>query len=173
MKRLIHFICIAILFSACSEKEEEVIDDCIGVIDFVGPPSFILKFIDGEENDLIENGYFVSDLISASINGQLFTGQIIDFEGEVVQNTVFLSSGIGNEGKNTWLLNLSDTETDTLEYSLVYTEIKQRASVGDGFFCGTEASVANAAYNGNPIDLEASIKEGSYNYSLIVTKILD
>ena len=121
------------------------------------PAKFLLKFIDNEENDLIENGYFDSTLISASINGQSFNGQIVDFEDEGLQNMVVLSTGIGNEGKNTWLLKLSEIETDTLEFSLVFTEIKQRSG-RDGFFCGTEASVETATYNGNSIDLEASIE---------------
>lgn len=171
MKSLIHFVCIAVLFTACTDKEE-LDGNCIGIIDFIGPPSFQLKFIDNNENNLIENGYFDSDLISASINSQSFSGQITDFDGEGLQNIVILPSGIGNEGKNTWLLKLSEDETDTLEYSLVYTEVRQGRG-GNGFFCGTMSSVETALYNGNPIDLEASIIEGSYNYSLVINKTLE
>ena len=146
MKNLLHFVCFAILFVSCSEKED--VADCIGVIDFIGPPSFQLKFVDDNENNLIENGYFDSNLISATLNSFSYDNQIAGFENQSFQNSVVLPSGIGNEGENTWILRLSESEIDTLRYSLVFTEVKQNG------FCGTESFVKTASYNGNAIDLK-------------------
>ena len=160
MKRLIHLVCLVVLFTACSEKEE--FQDCIGIIDFIGPPGFQLKFVDNNENNLIENEYFDSDIISSSINGQSYTGQIVGFDSEPFQNIVILPPGIGNEGKNTWILKLSESEIDTLNFTLVYREVKQ-----DGL-CGTNSSVETATYNGNAIDLN-----GSNSYCLTIIKSIE
>lgn len=164
MKYLFHFICFAILFTACSDKEEVITGDCIGIIDFIGPPRFELKFIDDDETNLIESGYYDSALISSSINGQPFNGKIID---QGFQNIV-LFPGLGQEGENRWILTLSESEIDTLDFSLVFTEVKE--ALNGEIFCGTNASVETLSYNGNPIDLEASYNEDSYNYSISITK---
>lgn len=167
MKGFIYFICLAFLFTACSEKEEEIAGDCIGIIDFIGPPSFQLKFVDDDENNLIENGYYDSALITSSINGQSFDGQIVYFDDEGLQDIV-LFTGLGQEGENRWILKLSESEIDTLDFSLVFTEVKQGAT--NGFLCGTESTIEIASYNGNPIDLETSINEDSRNYTIIINK---
>ncbi|MFS4492496.1 hypothetical protein [Maribacter sp. 2308TA10-17] len=160
MKNLRYFLCLTFLLAACAKKESE--GPCIGIIDFVGPPSFQLTFIDQDENNLIENGHFDSNLISASINGFLYENQIVDFDTPNFENKVILPTGLGNEGKNTWILRLSESEIDTLVYSLVLTEVKQ-----DGF-CGTESFVTTASFNGNAIDLG-----GSNGYDLLINKSIE
>lgn len=165
MKGIIHFLCFAILFTACSEKED--IEECIGIIDFFGPPSFQLKFIDGNENDLIENEYYDSDFISASINSLSYDNQIVNFDDQRSVNSVILPSVFGVEGENRWLLKLSENEIDTLDFSLVLKEVKQ-----DGL-CGTTSSVEIATYNGNPINLATSYDKESYLYLIQINKTIE
>jgi len=165
MKTLTSFIGLVILITACSLKNST--DDCIGVIDFIGPPSFQLTFVDADSNNLIENQYYKSEDISASINGQSYDPAVFILDDERFQNIVLLPSGVGNEGQNRWLLILSEMETDTLDFSLVATEVR------DDGFCGTFTEVTTVAYNGNSIDLETSLDEESYTFSIIVNKTIE
>jgi len=147
------------LFLSCS-LDDDSNNECIGVIDFIGPPSFLIELLDEDGNNLIENGFFPENQITAIINGEPFNSKVANPDFLDIENVVFLSSAESAEN-NRWLLKLSETDTDTLDFSLTFKEVRQGDN-DNGFLCGTFATLVSANYNGIEINIDQISDTGSF-----------
>ncbi len=104
------------LFS-CNSDDSETICNPTLVIESI----LFIELVNTEGENLIENGIYNPDDITIGFNGNIFTGVV--FTGvQGVENVIVLNV-FGEEGDNTFDINLSDTETDTLILNISKEEI--------------------------------------------------
>lgn len=158
------------LICSCNKAEKDPIleEQCIGVIDFVGPPAFSLVFVDSQGNNLIENGFFKTEEISANLNGLITEHDIVKSDAVRLLPISFLTEAEEVETNYSWLLKLSDTDTDTLDYFLSFDEIKDRF---DGkLYCGTKINLDSARYNNVRINWDIDFEKSRYIIPFEVVK---
>lgn len=130
--------------------------ECGGIIDFIGPRSLLVELVD--END--------NNLISASINGNVFDSEELMPEFIEQENTLFLQTIFGNGENNQWVISLSETDKDTLNYYLEITEVRDESE--GVVFCGTSVTLESADYNGTSISLEDSNTQINSSNAILV-----
>ncbi|WP_299674236.1 hypothetical protein [uncultured Dokdonia sp.] len=117
MKRFSLFIIVSILLFSCNSDDSETICNPTLVIESI----LFIELVNTEGENLIENGIYNPDDITIGFNGNIFTGVV--FTGvQGVENVIVLNV-FGEEGDNTFDINLSDTETDTLILNISKEEI--------------------------------------------------
>ncbi|MEM9078086.1 MAG: hypothetical protein AAGC43_13670 [Bacteroidota bacterium] len=134
MKKLISFLILSSLLLSCGGDDN---DPCDGVITDPIVQSIFIELLDNEGNNLIENGTFPAEDITAEFNGFIIT-PVVFTEFEAIKNLITLNI-VGSEGENTWLINLNEQETDTLVLDLALNTVE----------CGfTSFTVISVFYNG-------------------------
>lgn len=170
MRRYILFLCSIIFFLSCNRNDDNTpsLDgECMGIADYAPPGIFYIELVDSMNDNLIQNGSYNPDQITASINGEEAKGIFRNFETTVSRDTIRLHA-IGNEGSNRWLLHLSETDTDTLDFSMSNRELRY---ISDGtLFCGSRFLLNFASYNGNTIEFEESTSENFLKISINIVK---
>lgn len=155
MKKILLCLTAVVLALSCNKNDDGQTDldgECQGVIDTAPPGVFYIKLVDSVGNNLIENGFYDRDKISSKLNDEDFDFQTLRFDGNPDLENLLVVSPIGYEGDNRWLLTLSETDVDTLNFSMSSEEIRY---ISDGsLFCGSRFILNSANYNGNTIEWE-------------------
>jgi len=161
------------LLCSCSNTEKEPIleEQCTGVIDFVGPPTFSLVLVDTQGNNLIENGFFKTDEISANVNGVITEYEIVKSDSVRLHPISFLTDAGVVETNYRWLLKLSNTDTDTLDYFLSFEELKNRSK--GKLYCGTLIKLDSARYNNVKITWAIDFENTRYIIPFKVVKAVN
>ncbi|WP_422857983.1 hypothetical protein ACOKFD_11045 [Flagellimonas sp. S174] len=134
MKKQLFALLLCILCLSCGGNDD---DPCSGVIIDPIVQSLFIELVDDEGNNLIENGTFPANGITAEFNRFLITG-VVFTEVDGLENLITLNF-LGDGGETTWLINLNDQVTDTLIVDL---------SLNEGE-CGFSTYTPNSAlYNG-------------------------
>ncbi len=117
MKQLSFFILLSLfLFSCSSDDDPEIACDLIQAIQ----SNLYIDLVNGQGENLIENGTYNPNDITIDVNGSTFTG-VVFTNVEGIEN--FIAIGVfGEDGDNTFEISLSDTETDTLILNLTRSE---------------------------------------------------
>lgn len=150
-------ICLALVVLFSCKTNDDPSSTCQGIIDFAPPGIFLIELVDSEGNNLVENGTYLEEQIRARLNGAILSEDLINTTYAEKENVITLFA-LGNEGPNQYLIDLSETETDTLDFTLEFLEIEQ---VVDGsLFCGTRAVLASVNYNQTEVDI-SSISQDS------------
>ena len=168
MRKIVLFSILSFFILSCS-SDDIFNEDCGGVIDFVGSRSLLIVLVDEDNNNLIENGFYDRDFIHASTMGIVLDSQDLAPEFIEKENTLYLPTFLGSEENNQWIISLSETDKDTLNYTLAITEIRDRS--GGTVFCGTSVTLESADYNGTIISLEDPDTEINSSYSILVKVI--
>ncbi len=138
MKKTISFFTLVLLFLSCGGSDDN--NPCSfphGVVIDPIVQSIFIELVDNQGNNLIENGTFLAEDITAEFNGFLIT-PVVFTEIEGLENLIALNF-VGSGGETTWLINLNEQETDTLVLDLTL-------NVGE---CGFSTYTLNSAfYNG-------------------------
>jgi len=142
---------VLILMFSCKTNDDPS-SICQGIIDFGIPSIFLIELVDSEGNNLVENGTYLEEQITARLNGAILSEDLINTTHTEMQNVITLFP-VGNEGANQYLINLSETETDTLDFTLEFIEI-ERLSEGS-LYCGTRSDLASVNYNQNEVDISS------------------
>jgi hypothetical protein len=173
MRKANIFLITIYLLCSCSKTEKGPIieEQCAGVIDFVGPPTFSLVLVDLKGNNLIENGFFKKDEISATMNGVITENDIVKSDSVRLHPISFLTDAEVVETNYRWLLKLSNTDTDTLDYFLSFDEVKDR--VEDKLFCGTLVKLDSARYNNVKITWDIDFEKSRYIIPFKVVKAVN
>jgi len=150
-------ICIVVLLLLCCKTNDDPSSTCQGTINYGPPGIFLIELVDSEGNNLVENGYYIDEQIMARLNGAILSEDLINNTYTDVQNVITLFA-VGNEGPNQYLIDLSETETDTLDFTLEFIEVEQL--VDESLFCGTKAVLASVNYNQTEVDI-TSISQDS------------
>ena len=139
----------AIFLISCGKTDDSLEGECVGIIDFANAGIFQIELVDAIGNNLIQDGLYNPNLITASINGVANGGVFQNFDASVSRDTIRLYT-VGSEGTNRWLLHLSEMDTDTLDFNLSNKD--ERALFDGDLFCGTRHILNTASYNGQPIE---------------------
>lgn len=150
MKTIVTLLCFLILFS-CKDDKDEI--DC-SLID-IQVKMFLIKVVDSEGNNLIEDETYIANDISIIYNNNTITNVVIkNFED--YKNLIGLNI-FGVEGENTFIIKLSEEEMDTLVLNLSFKEA----------YCGLRFYTLNSAtYNNKSITFE----DFHGNYLITVVK---
>lgn len=169
MKKVFLYFFAFFLILSCSSDDNSSNEECGGVIDFIGPQSFLVEIVDENDTNLIENGFYEKDLISASINGEVFIADDLMPDFIETKNTLFLQTIFGAGENGQWIINLSETDKDTLNYVLSITEVRDR--IDNVLFCGSSLNLIGADYNGNSISVTRPPTEIN-RYNAITIKVV-
>ncbi|MBQ4820922.1 hypothetical protein [Aquimarina sp. MMG016] len=116
MKQIFFLLSLFFMVS-CSNDDT---DPCsVGVLDTstdIGLQNLFIELVDTEGNNLIENGTYSANDISISYNNSIITGVVFQ-QVQSIQYFIIMNI-FGQEGDNIFLINLNDTETDTLILNL-------------------------------------------------------
>lgn len=165
MGKILLFVIVGFFVVSCSS--DDILDEeCGGVIDFVGSRSLLVELVDEDNNNLLENGFYDKDFISAATPGIVLNSEDLMPEFIEQENTLFLPTFLGNEEKNQWIISLSETDKDTLNYSLAITEVRDKYE--GVIYCGTSVTLESADYNGTTISLQDSNTQINSTYSILV-----
>ncbi len=117
MKQISLCILLSFILFSCANDDNDPEIAC-DLIQAIGSNLYI-DLVNGQGENLIENGTYNPNDITIDFNGNTFTGVITGVEG--IQN--FVTVGVfGDDGDNTLEIRLSDTETDTLVMNLTRSE---------------------------------------------------
>lgn len=111
MKHLVFVFLVMIVFS-CQSNDEI---DCSSYLT-VPTKSLFIKLVDNNGNNLIENETYIADDIKIVFNGYT-NNQVVFKNVPGIENLIVLNI-FGNEGNNTFNIQLSDNETDILILNL-------------------------------------------------------
>ncbi len=152
MGKILRFLFLSSLIVSCSKSEDPLDSECQGIIDTAPPGVFYIELVDSIGNNLIENGFYMRSQITTKLNEEDFDHQtLISYEDSNLENLLVVYP-IGKDGDNRWLLNLSETDVDTLDFNMSSEDIRY---VSDGvLFCGGRFVLNSASYNGKNINLE-------------------
>lgn len=156
----------AIFLIACGNNDDLLDGECVGVIDYANAAIFQIELVDATGNNLIQDGLYDPNQITASINGEGIKDVFENFDTSVSRDTIRLYT-IGNEGSNRWLLHLSEMDTDTLDFTLANKE--ERILYDGDLFCGSRQILNSATYNGKSLDF-TSDSEGIVILNISVLK---
>lgn len=151
MRKIFVYVLVLMFMLGCSNDDEP--QECGGIIDFAPSPSFIVELIDNSGNNLIESGYFNKNDIMAKLDEQNYS-DIITTDLVITKNVLHLPTYVGKEGINQWIIKISETIQDTLNFNL--TLVNTRIKEENILFCGTFLDLDEAAFNGKDIALEVS-----------------
>ncbi len=167
MGKYMLLVCSIVFSIACSNTEDPLNGECQGSIDTAPSGVFYIELVDSVGNNLIENGYFDRAIIASKLNGADFDYQtLIPYENPDFENLLIVYT-IGTEGDNRWLLTLSETEVDTLDFNMASEDIR---FVSEGIlYCGGRFILNSANYNGMNIPL----KESTYKIPITIQKPTD
>jgi hypothetical protein len=141
MKNIYTFILLSFVLFSCNSDDV----DCTSEPIFNGAIVIELVNVDGE--NLIENGAYNAEDITIAFNDSLLTG-VVTTDLPEIANRIVLNI-FGEDGDNTFDINLSDTETDELVLNLT-----REATGGQ---CSQFALTLNTAlYNSETIELQNS-----------------
>ena len=152
MRKLLVY-CLTTFFISCGTNDDHLERECGGVIDYFNAGLFKIELVDALGTNLIQDGTYNPDHITASINGDARSGVFKNFDASLSRDTIRLYT-LGSDGENRWLLHLSETDTDTLDFSL--------SSIADSYldagilFCGMPQILNSASYNGKSIALTST-----------------
>lgn len=172
MEKFVLIICVFAIFISCKKSDDPVPNPdvkCGGFIDFSGPPSFSIALVDNDGNNLIENDIFKAAEISASVNGLITENDVVQSDLIILHPISFLKDASEVETDYRWLLKLSSTDTDTLDYFLSFEEVK--TTTEDILLCGTQVILDSANYNGMPFDIKKDTVYSTLPFTVI--KVLD
>lgn len=150
MTRRSLFAVILVVLGACQDKDDAT--DC-ALVDCAFQ-SFTIKLLGPEGNNLITNGTYDPKDITVTKNGKLL------FTGSSSMDSITFEIQ-GKVGLNTYEIQLSPTETDTLVLSLSGENIRKGC-------CGFDFPIDSVLYNGTA---QETITEGDvYFMTLTVFK---
>ena len=139
-------------------EEEEA---CGGIIDFLPTAFFTIELVDENGTNLIENNFYQEDLLELQLNGTQWN------DGIRIQDNIITLYPAGSEGDNRYLIHLSETETDTLDYNFTYDKVKSRI---DGIlFCGDLVELNSASYNQTSVDIPKVSQSSQDSIPLIIS----
>ncbi|MDT0606503.1 hypothetical protein [Croceitalea rosinachiae] len=165
MRKILLFVILGFFVVSCSS--DDIFDEeCGGVIDFVGSRSLLVELVDEDNNNLIENGFYDMDFIHASTSGIVLNSEDLTPEFIEEEHTLYLPTFLGNEEKNQWVISLSETDKDTLNYTLAIAEIRDKFE--GVVYCGTSVTLESADYNSTTISLEDPNTQINSSYSILV-----
>ncbi|WP_298237346.1 hypothetical protein [uncultured Algibacter sp.] len=134
-------------------------DDIICYGDPIPSRIVFINLVDNDGNNLIENGTYNSDDIEVTFNG--YTNPDPFFKNNPEFENLILVTVVGNEGDNTYEIQLSNSTTDILSLNLSGEFIGSEA-------CGSIFFKPNTAhYNGIAQTLEDF---DTWNYLVTITK---
>lgn len=145
-------ICFVLIVLFSCKTNDDPSSKCQGIIDFGIPSIFLIELVDSEGNNLVENGYYTEEQITVRLNGAILSEDLINTTHTEMQNVITLFP-VGNEGPNQYLIELSETDTDTLDFTLEFIEI-ERLSEGS-LYCGTRAALSSVNYNQSVVDISS------------------
>lgn len=152
MKKVALILCLYLYFCGCKNNDDI---DCSVV---TGPAlkTIFIKIIDSNEINLIENNTYIANDIMIRFGDFVFTNVVFDNIPEI-ENLIALNL-IGDDGDNTFQIELSDIDTDILVLNL--------EKLSDGGPCfGSTFEINSATYN------EQSITVEDFNGDYIITVI--
>lgn len=117
--------------------------------------SLFIKLVDADGTNLIENDTFNSEMIIIRFSEALYTGVVFtDVQG--IENLIIINL-LGQEGTNSYEIQLSDSRTDILEVGLI--EIGKDEPCPVSYFIPD-----NASYNG----IDQTIEEFGDDFMITV-----
>ena len=158
-KRVIFFLIINI-FLSCASDEDNLVEEirCEGIIDFAPPAVFLIELLDDTGANLIENGFYSEDQIKVKLNGFAWNEKIVNSTATNIENVIALFPA-GDKAVNQYLITLSQTETDTLNFTLLFKDVSREEDEGR-IVCGTQLILESASYNQIEIDVSnTTLKE--------------
>ena len=163
-----------IMLLSCGKNDDitsSLDGECVGIIDTAPPGIFYIELVDSIGNNLIENGFYDRTKITTKLNGDEFDYQTLrSNENSDLENLLVVST-IGNEGDNRWLLTLSETDVDTLDFKMSNEMIRH---LSDGsLFCGDRFILNSASYSGANIVFEESKVDTFLKIPITVVKTMD
>ncbi|GAA4280416.1 hypothetical protein [Gaetbulibacter aestuarii] len=112
MKYWLPALCLLLLCSCDKPKDPEV--DCSLYDPFFS--NLLIELVDDQGENLIENNTYPADEITINYKGNISTNVVFnDVPG--LENLISMNL-FGDAGENTFILNLSDTVSDTLVLNL-------------------------------------------------------
>ena len=148
--KLFSFLLCLVLLYSCSSDDDLVCS--------INSNNIFVKLVDNEGNNLIENETYLADEIVVRFNAAYEFTNVVFNEVEGLENLIAINI-FGEQGNNTFEIQLSDSETDTLILNL-------NKEIIDGP-CGNVYYILNSVtYNGNdeiPEDFDG-------DYLITVTK---
>lgn len=165
-KQLLVFLFLLTLVISCVQDQENLDEECLCEIDFLGPPSFYIEIFDRNGNNLLENNFYDQDSISATFNN-LEISDIVNPSFCECPNTIVLdptrfasitddSAKLENnisQQDYQIMLNLSSSIKDTLNYTLEFKEVRRRYEI---LCCGTSLTLISANYNGIDVNVNSN-----------------
>ncbi|TMM59250.1 hypothetical protein FEE95_07400 [Maribacter algarum] len=146
MKAIFTLLVLYTLFSC--NNDDRVIEEeeaCVGIVDFAPSTVFLIELVDENGTNLIENGSYADDQFRLQLNGSYWN----DGLGESDEKFIRLYPA-GSAGDNRYLIHLSESETDTLDYNISFLEVRSRSD--SGLFCGEKIVLNSVSYNQIAVD---------------------
>ncbi|RKN82299.1 hypothetical protein [Ulvibacterium marinum] len=135
MKKLL-FVLLILVFGCSDDKEEDLCFPDGVIIDLI-VRNFFVELVSADGENLIENGTFKSNEIVLRYKESKITGSVFE-NVEGLENVITMNL-FGDDGDNTFLIDLSMSVTDTLVLNLTKTVNE----------CGiADFSLNSATYNG-------------------------
>lgn len=166
-------LCSVFVFISCESNDDTPLVDseCIGIADYLPPGKFLIELVDSKGRNLIENGFYDWSQIITKLNNEDFNYHTLTSREPSDSNNLLTVVPLGNEGNNRWFLTLSETDVDTLDFSMSNAELSY---MSDGIlYCGSRFLLDSASYNGKPIDFEESTGETYLEIPIRVIKTTD
>lgn len=119
MKSIYAFILLSFFLFSCNTDDDDPIVACS--LEIPVASNLYIELVNTAGENLIENGTYIPADITINNNGGTFT-DVVFTEVPGIEN--FVAVGVfGNDGNNTYEINLSGTETDILLLNLTREEI--------------------------------------------------
>jgi len=152
MKKIV-LLFLAIFTISCAKTNDPLDGECGGVIDYTNAGLFKIELVDLAGTNLMQDGTYNPDEITTSINGGDRRGVFENFDASISRDTIRLYTS-GTDGLNRWFLHLSETDTDTLDFTLSSKE--ERAFFDGILYCGNPQKLNLASYNGKPLEFNSN-----------------
>ncbi|MFT5892526.1 MAG: hypothetical protein ACI9Y7_002637 [Dokdonia sp.] len=118
MKHIYTFILFSVLLFSCNTDDSEPEIACS--LELIAFSNLFIELVNAQGENLIENETFQADAITIDFNENTFTNVVFtDVPG--IENFIALNI-FGEDGDNTFEINLSDTESDMLVLNLTRGE---------------------------------------------------
>lgn len=173
MEKTLLLLCSVLVVVSCGSNDDTPLADneCAGIADYLPPGKFLIELVDSKGINLIENGFYDWNRIVTKLNNEDFNYHTLTSREPSELDNLITIVPIGNEGNNRWLLTLSETDVDTLDFSMSNIELDY---MSDGLlYCGNRFLLNSANYNGETINFEESTADTYLEIPIKVIKTTD
>ena len=140
MKKIYTFILLSFMLFSCNSDDDV---NCTSEPAF--SPTVFIELVNATGENLIDNGTYIADDITIGFNESTFTN-VVFTESPQIANFIGLNV-FGEDGDNTFTINLSATETDILVLNINREQTGGPCS--QSFF-----TLNSVTYNGEPKELQ-------------------